>query len=416
MIFAATNGVTVSAAPTIIDTKPLLDFELVSTAGSVGINIVPVTSAQTYQALGLKQQNTKVVDYLLGTLGANGQAGELEDILITLANSEDPGPISDFLDTINPDVFGSPLGDGSSGAAPHLGSQFSCGGANDRAASALIEETCNWSKVVGCNLTLDPTLENTGSEEDGVGFYAGTQRKVPDSWRVGLSGGYETAEATVGRRAATETQRFLLGLSTKYVPGNRYMMKTAFSLGHADQEMTRTMASPTGGGSLTGLTESSTTTAAIKSRHQMTFERGAAYLRPMVDLDLEHFHRSSFEETGLGAFNIESDAMSEFLYAATPALEVGYWHQGTSRRASGYLRVGVQLNGNTEFSATRFQGAAQTAEAYGVTTEFDQTVGVLEAGFEIPLGKTLDLRFGYGARFGETSEYQSASGKLRYNF
>jgi outer membrane autotransporter protein len=142
------------------------------------------------------------------------------------------------------------------------------------------------------------------------------------------------------------------------------------------------------------------------------------YLRPSLDLDASHVQLDGYTETGGGEFNLAVGGTDGWVFAATPAVEVGTRidaGRGTVLRP--YLGLGVTLtSGNDWTIESRFAGSAASAGSFTSTIDNPDVLGIVRAGVEVMSSEHFAATLQYNGSFGGGYSTNAGAVKLTWRF
>jgi hypothetical protein len=287
---------------------------------------------------------------------------------------------------------------------------------NGDTGAIIREGQCLWARVSGGIFDKDPTFDYSRVREETYAFSSGVQFVLAPTWRFGLAAEYEQTDVDVGDLANSNGDRFQFGGILKYQEGN-FLLSGAASGGYGWYDTTRYV-------NLTSVVPYADTAYAnddishahLQLRAAQLFHAGAFYAKPLVDVSATFLRTHSFSETGAGALNLEVQGTGEWVFAATPSLELGaqFTDAASGIQFRPYVRLGVTHYSESTLGVdATWQGAPASAGTFTALSDLDQTVGNITAGLDIvDPDDRFDVRMSYDGRFGDDN-IQSHAGTVR---
>lgn len=374
-----------------------------------GIDFTPASVKQT-------RNQTEAGDFINTILRGDGSEdlGTFFAFLGNLKESEKSQLVT-ILQRIHPEIYAVNL-------APHLfsalrfGNQLHSCPKKGEAGVVMQEGECMWARISGGRLTKGARFDYSRVKETSHSFSAGVQLAAAPSWHVGAAIGYEKADLEVGDLAETDSDRFNIGGVVKYQEG-ALQMAAAVSAGYGWYETDR-FVNLTAVVPYAGLAEAehNISHANLQFRGSYQFDAGGVYLKPAIDLNAVHLHGHAFQESGAGALNLHIQNSNEWVFTATPSLEVGAQianpYSGTQFRP--FVKVGLSLF-NKEYLGldATFEGAPSSAGTFTGVGSINKAMANLTAGLEIVDPQNgFDVRLTYDGHFGK-DDVQAHSGSAR---
>jgi uncharacterized protein with beta-barrel porin domain len=402
----ANNGLTVVNSPTITYG---LDYSnpnaLVLTVNSVNF-AGPSNLSGNQRSLGGYFQN----------LYNSGGAPALADAMGYLVNLS-AGDYASALDHLNPTAYLVNANTAVSAGQNFAGALLSCYGF-DGSYAAIREHECAWAKVSGSSTRQTANSGNPGYAEQGVRIQAGTQLEIKPNWFLGFGVGYERANGNIGAAATFNADRYDVGAILKYVNGP-WLLAGALDAGYAGADTTRSIGFPAP--ATTAYSNSRTWHADVKLRAAYLFEAGKFYAKPMADADVTYLYMPGFSEYGAGALNLNVNGMSDVLFSATPALELGVTAlDGGDHVLRPRLSVGATFFSKNSLSVdANLAGAPAGSAPFTTTTTFPQVVAKVSGGIDLFSKRQtggLDIRLQYDGQFGDGFQSHTGGAKASMRF
>lgn len=146
--------------------------------------------------------------------------------------------------------------------------------------------------------------------------------------------------------------------------------------------------------------------------------REGFYLRPSLDLDASYVSLDGYTESGAGEYNLTVSQTNEWVFAATPAVEIGTRVDvGKGTSLSPYLGLGVSLTSGNDWDVeSRFTGASSSAGSFTSTIDNPDALGVVRAGIEVMSSEHFDATLVYNGAFGDGYTANAGAIKLTWRF
>ncbi|SFC24831.1 autotransporter outer membrane beta-barrel domain-containing protein [Tropicimonas isoalkanivorans] len=153
-------------------------------------------------------------------------------------------------------------------------------------------------------------------------------------------------------------------------------------------------------------------------RAAYTMDRGATYLRPMLDLDVIHVTADGYTESGAGKLNLKVDDSEETIWRLAPAVEVGGTYAlGGDRTLNAFARAEVSFASEDSFDATtRFAAVDPNWGSLDTGIALAQTAGRLSLGARIMDGESFSVDVGYDGTFSSDFTAHSAQVGMTWRF
>ena len=188
------------------------------------------------------------------------------------------------------------------------------------------------------------------------------------------------------------------------------MMVTGGLLGSSGSfDASRALAKP--GGTETARGSYDARSAALRVRLEYSGMMGAAYLRPMLDLDAIYTSAGGYTETDAGGENLEVQGSSDSAFIVTPAVELGrVFDLGNGNGLRAYGRVGWTISSSDSYTATsRFAGAPSSVPGFDTALALPNSVGVIGAGAQLIGSDMTELDLRYDVAFGDGTSSNALS-------
>ncbi len=270
---------------------------------------------------------------------------------------------------------------------------------------------CVYLRATGSRIERDATSDNLGFDATTWGIATGGQRALGNDWFVGAALAYQNSSLTSdASRASSDGDRLFVGLSGKRVSGP-FELAAAGHVGYGSYDISR---NPITGGTVSGTQKQWSASGRLRAAY--LHESGNLFVKPRVDLALDHFFGSDFTETGGGnALSVSLD--SETYVSLQPAIEIG----ATMKNEDGTVwRPGITV-GLTQYLGN--PGPSLSAGFAGnPAIPFSHSTGI--DGAHLDLAATLDVftanavtfRAEAGASFSDNSTAYGGDIKIEFRF
>lgn len=400
-VISAAGGVT-DHGVSVVDTAAV-DYEAFVEGNDLKIGIRGVDF--TFNGLTPNQASTGA--YIERILMGDGST-ELSGLFAFLANQTDPAIITSVMERMHHEAY-TATGAPTVNAALNFTNQLMSCPVNAAGVQATIREgQCFWAKASAGYTSIDGSGGTSGVNETAYTFTSGLQVALDPNWRAGIAVGYEKSRINVGSLAQTEGDSGSIGGVLKFQTGS-WILAGGVTAGHGWYDTDRHLNL---GAILPGADQAHAnhelSFANLRLRAANVVDLGARfYLKPMVDLNATYLYQHGFHETGAGALNLAVEGDGNWLFSATPAIEIGAQLDGVDgHQIRPFVRAGVTLFSNDLFATSAsLDGAPASAGAFSALTPADQIVGEFSVGVDfLSKDDTFDLRLGYDGRFGENLE------------
>ena len=284
----------------------------------------------------------------------------------------------------------------------------------------IAEGQCLWARGSGAYFDKDETSEFSSTSETSYAFSAGGQFYLAPNFHAGAAIEYEQADFQYAKTFSSAGDRLNFGAVLKYQSGAT-LLSAAASGGYGWYDSSRFVDL---GFIIPGATraeaENDIAQAHFQLRAAHLFSSGNLYAKPMIDLTATYLATRGFTETGVGALDLQLKNQGEWVYAATPSLELGaQFTNAYGVLFRPYARAGVtHFSENTLGVNATLAGAPGSAGTFASVSDLDQNLANVAAGIDIldPVNG-FDLRFAYEGRFGDDNiEVHSGSARFIVNY
>lgn len=360
---------------------------------------------------GLTPNQRATATHLQNSLVAGG--GGLGSVFGYLGGMVDAGSYAKALDRLHPEPY---LAQSQSVLLSSLAFADGVWNCSDFGGAGVVRRgdgTCGWARMGSSRTTRNRTVENIGFDNTAWSGSAGMQFGLAPNWLVGVSVGYERSNITVDDRARSHGDLFQFGAGALYRQYG-WELSGTLSAGVGSFDTTRLSVLP--GTNATGSNSNSYLSGRLRTAY--AFGIDAAYLKPMVDVDLTALRRGGIVENGAGAAGQSVRSQTDAILSVAPAVEIGGQIQINQDMAlRPYVRGGVRLFDKSDLTATAsFLGSPPDASPFTVSAPLDRTVGEVAAGVDLWQGAGLQMGVRYEGRLGASTQRHTGAFTLRSNF
>ena len=283
---------------------------------------------------------------------------------------------------------------------------------------AFIKEgQCVWAQIGGKFLNLNATSGSLGFAENAFVMSGGAEVMLRPDWFASFALGYDHGDINTGNTLAqSQANRAHFGAAIKYNPGPLLLAAAVYG-GYGWYSTDRFInfadfsADPT--------SDSNISRVGGQLRAAYLIDRGAWYLKPLVDLNATRINLNGFSEQGAGGADLNVSGSGSTVFTASPAVEVGT-QTGLQNGAlvRPFARLGVSAYSNTNFAVTAsFAGAPAGVAPFSVATGIDAVTADVAAGADLFLPDSRwALKLAYNARYGARVRDQGVSLKANLRF
>ncbi len=279
------------------------------------------------------------------------------------------------------------------------------------------EEQCLYATAKYRQLNSDATSNQTGGVETGQEFMAGVQLRMWDNWRFGVALGHEEVRAShkdeTQALGNTSGGRLVGGLTLKnqWGPWNAYLSLVG-SQGRFDHTRQIGLA---GVGAVANSSQD-ISSAGVKGRVAYTFDNGAWYVRPMVDVGTTYTSLGGYTETGGGAANLVVERASIWQSAITPALQIGGQIGSGGVIVRPYARVGAMFLSSNDLVLTgAFAEGPAGLAPFSLQQKSDKAFLLIDTGATLQFGGTA-FKINYEGLMSRNTDQHAVTGKVSVNF
>ncbi|MFN3625494.1 MAG: autotransporter domain-containing protein, partial [Hyphomicrobium sp.] len=408
---------TTDAGITVQDTLTV-DYGIVFTPNEVQLAINGIDFTPT--GVDLTRNQVSVGDFINTVLNGDGSE-PLAPYFAYLANLQpgDEAVLSDLLERVHAEPYAAMLAPVLF-SAQRFGNLLQSCPVDGDTGTVIAEGQCLWARMSGGYLEKDSTRDFSATDETSYAFSTGGQFYLAPHLHVGGAIEYEQTDFQHGRSLSSKGDRMNFGGVLKYQAGTT-LLSAAAAGGYGWYDTTRIVdlgfIVP---GANRAEADNDIAHVHFQLRAAQLFTAGNLYAKPIIDLTATYLATRAFEETGLGALNLQFANQGEWVYAASPSLELGAQltnEHGVLFRP--YIRGGVtRFSENTLGINSTFEGAPASAATFGSVSDLDRTVANVTAGIDVlDPADGFDLRFSYDGRFGEDNiEVHSGSARFILNY
>jgi uncharacterized protein with beta-barrel porin domain len=387
------NGITLSGADLFNSAvaTPELEFPDPNTlVFQIGVNFAPTGLNRNQTAIGRDINSIQLAGSSPGFL-------PVAQALVTIPNLEG---LAQAYDQLSPETYAdNRVGDFYSGLR-FADSLMSCKVPDGRYAF-IKEGQCVWAQVGGGFLDLDRTSGSLGFHQSAARVSGGAEIMLRPDWFAGVALGYahgfENTESTL---ATSQSNSAHFGGVVKYNPGP-FLFAAAVYGGYGWYSTDRFIDFAGFNAIATSDSRISRVGGQLRAEY-LAVDRGAWYLKPLVDLNLTRVGLAGFSEQGAGGANLVVAGTDTTVFSGSPAVEIG----SQMNLPDGALLRPFARAGLTAFNTTDFGVSASFASAPAGTAPFRVTTGIDTVTADIALGADfLSTQSGWGLKLAYSGHY-----------
>ena len=276
-------------------------------------------------------------------------------------------------------------------------------------STILREGDCVWSRLDTNWTQREGTSNDQGYRIRQTALTLGAQREVAPNWFLGGSLSYAYGKTTSSSDLSGNSDTFAGGLALKY---NNAPWQIALAV-HGGVEKSRMSR-----GTLDGVAKSKPDSSFLAARWRTAYEfsQPSWYLRPYVDVDVNHIRQDGYREQGPSVFNLKVRGNDTTSLMVSPMIEIGGRHDldnGSTLRS--YAAAGMSfLSGGDVVTTMRLSGFNTTP--FSLKSGMPKTYGNLSAGLEYVTPKGMELKTEYALRGNGQYRDQSLTLRAAYRF
>lgn len=283
--------------------------------------------------------------------------------------------------------------------------------------SLLMQETnCVWGRVITGELDSDGSGDAVGFDADSTTTQFGGQRAIGDD--LFLAGSVAYADARLRGQdslSSVDGDVWMAGGGVKY-QRDRLLASAMVDFGSGDFSSTRHLTVGEESYTAEGSPDSSNFGLHGRVSYQFPYQR--FYLRPSLDLAATWVKLGGYDENGAGDFDLSVLESSEWVFSATPAVEIGGridLEGGTTLRP--FAGFGATFIGGNDWTVeSRFRNANAAAGTFTSTVDNPGTIGTVRVGIAVMTAGNLDLTLQYDGGFADGYTAQAGAFKATWRF
>ncbi len=272
------------------------------------------------------------------------------------------------------------------------------------------QDQCAWLKAGVIRSERDGSSENRPFDQTATQFAGGAQVQVAEDWHVGGGFSIEDQRLTVDDIAESQGTFYQGGLVTKRSFGNT-ILSASLSGGYGAFDITRYLASMD---VANGTEPLWTVSGQLSASHAFT-GGGDWYIKPRVDLGIDHVVMEAYTETGAGGASLSMERSAATYVSLQPALELG----GEIDAGNGLLiRPSVSVGLTRFLTDTAPSVTASFADTpagvapFTIASQFDRTYVDLKGGVDLLTKGPFTASLQGFAQLSETTTSYGGSAKL----
>ena len=418
-ITPAETFITGTSAPTnngmdAVDTLTV-DYGVITSGNNVQLAINSVDF--TPDGVRLTRNQRSAGDFFNSIINGPGSV-DLGGVMAALGNVQTANDLVAILDNVHPELYAAHLLN-TLYSSQRFGNQLqSCPVPSQGVAGIIREGNCLWARATGRHTRRDGSFEYSGSEETAYAVSTGIQSAIGQNWRLGAAVEYEQSDMEVSRFGESDGERFQGGAVLKYQVDD-WLFSAAASGGTGWYDATRLL-------NITNLIPIASVAnsdfrishANLQLRAAKLLKAGRMYVKPTLDLNAFYLKMHDFDETGIGVLNLQIRDTDDWVFAATPSIEVGTQVAWQGMQLRPFARAGVTFYSTDELGVNAtFAGAPTSVGTFEAVSGMDQIVGNFSAGLKVidPKGR-FDMSLGYDGRISDDVQSHSATGRISFRF
>lgn len=364
-------------------------------------NDVVLGMSVDFTVAGLNSNQVAIAENLDAVL--QGGAGGVTPVLLGLLNTTDLAAFRNALDQLSPQIYSNAEIASLYANLAFTGSLMSCKVNGTDTASIIREGQCLWAGASARFLDTGTSSDQIGYTEQAGLFTAGAQVALDEVWRLGVAGGFQSSSLSTPTGASSDGAIGQAGLALKYNPG-QLLVAGALTGGGGTYDTSRPMAF----GGFNGLAEGDQDlgffSAALRAAY--VFGQPDFYAKPVLDASLTHLRLGSMTESGGNGAALNVEGTGHTVFAITPTIEIGTeWWLANGTLIRPMLRGGaVWYSGDDLAMTASFVDAPAGVGPFSISTDLDQTMGVVGAGIEVINGADAVFRLSYDGQFGSSTQ------------
>lgn len=227
------------------------------------------------------------------------------------------------------------------------------------------EGDCDWFGTRASVLEQDATDDMTAFEQTFATLEAGTQRRLDDTWRLGAAIGLTKASTASADGSSVEATQGQAGVVVKY-DADALLLASTLTGGYGIHQHERNVS--IGGIDDTLVGDAPIAYLSARFHGAYTFDMGAAYIKPLFNLDLTATHFGGVTETG-GATALTVEAGTQYVATLNPAIEFGGEYADSSGKLiRPFVQIGLEASITSDLElAAYFSGVDPSIGNFIVT-------------------------------------------------
>lgn len=246
----------------------------------------------------------------------------------------------------------------------------------------LVEEECNYARVIESSMSLAGTQDASAQGIDGSAWAVGAQRRLGNGLVLGGLIGYGQSQgASTDGDYQSSADKITLGAVLKKRMGEKFGLALSGTYAEGAQRATRTLnSSLVDPVSLTG--HNRYQSMGLRLRLAYYGSNDSFYFKPHVDFDARYHRARAFTEQGDSAFALIHPRLSYSTLTATPRLELGSRINTDRGVWRTHFSAGAVLSNDKPRQVDLDFAATPGGTPLSVTWEATPRVGVLGLGAE----------------------------------
>lgn len=396
-----------TSVPALASDSPLFQYAIKNNgAGGLRDPLISVDADFTPSALPLSADRASIANALQGlwNQGSKGSASLFDKF----TGVQTPQQYRDALNGVAHDGQFARASNQMHASYASMNRMMSCPGFVGE-STILREGDCVWSRLDTNWTTREGTSNDQGYRIRQTALTIGAQREIVTNWFLGGSLSYAYGKTSSSSDLSANSDTFAGGLALKY---NNAPWQIAVAV-HGGVEKSR-MSRGTLDGVAKSKPESSFLAARLRTAYE--FSQPSWYLRPYVDVDVNHIRQDGYREQGPSVFNLKVRGNDTTSVMVSPMVEIGGrkdLDNGATLRS--YAAAGMSfLSGGDVVTTLQLSGFNTTP--FSLKSGMPKTYGNLSAGLEYVTPKGMELKTEYALRGNGQYRDQSLTLRAAYRF
>jgi hypothetical protein len=276
------------------------------------------------------------------------------------------------------------------------------------------EGDCDWAGARGSVFQQDRTADSDAFNQTFATLEAGAQRRLDATWRLGGSIALTNSQLAAANGSTVSGTQGQAGMVVKY-DTDALLLAAALTGGYGVNHNTRNVDI----GMISDTLEGDAPVAYLSARVHTayTVDLGAAYIKPLFNLDLTATRFGGVTETG-GATALTIDPGLQYAAHFNPAIEIGgEFVAGDGTLIRPFAQVGLEASLASDLDlAAHFSGVDPSVGSFAIHQATGEPVAKLLLGADILTSDDATVRAYYEGAFGAHSRKNGVGLKMSGTF